>query len=97
MMVLRLLAGWGSVAAFQFFGAAWLGDLANPLLAGLLFAWLLGVIIWLAFGVVHEAEELAHRLGEPYGTLILTLAIVIIEVALIAAVMLGAHARRRPR
>uniref|UniRef100_UPI0038D05756 hypothetical protein n=1 Tax=Belnapia arida TaxID=2804533 RepID=UPI0038D05756 len=41
--------------------------------------------------MVHEAEELAHRLSEPYGTLILTLAIVIIEVALIAAVMLGAQ------
>ena len=64
--------------------------LADPLLAGGLFAWLLGVIIWLAFGVVHEAEELAEMLGEPFGTLILTLAIVIIEVALISAVMLGA-------
>lgn len=48
------------------------------------------MIVWSAFGVVHEAEELAHRLGEPYGTLILTLSIVIIEVALISAVMLGA-------
>ncbi|MBL6458567.1 hypothetical protein JMJ55_24830 [Belnapia sp. T6] len=91
MMVLRLIAGWGSVGAFQIFGAGWLGGLADPMLAALLFAWLLGVIIWLAFGVVHEAEDLAHRLGEPYGTLILTLSIVIIEVALIAAVMLGAQ------
>ncbi len=90
-MVLRLLAGWGSVGAFQLFGGAWLGGLADPWIAALLFAWLLGVIIWLAFGVVHEAEDLAHRLGEPYGTLILTLSIVIIEVALIAAVMLGAQ------
>jgi Ca2+:H+ antiporter len=89
--LLRLLAGWGSVAAFQLFGGAWLGGLADPLPAALLFAWLLGVIVWLAFGVVHEAEELAHRLGEPYGTLILTLSIVVIEVALIAAVMLGAQ------
>jgi Ca2+:H+ antiporter len=88
--MLRLAAGWGSVAAFQVFGPQWLTELADPLFAALLFAWLLGIIIWLAFGVVHEAEELAHRLGEPYGTLILTLSIVIIEVALIAAVMLGA-------
>ncbi|SDD77377.1 calcium:proton antiporter [Belnapia rosea] len=90
-MVLRLVAGWGSVGAFQLFGGGWLGDLSDPLMAGLLFAWLLGVIVWLAFGVVHEAEELAHMLGEPYGTLILTLSIVIIEVALIAAVMLSAQ------
>ena len=87
---LRLAAGWGSVAAFLTFGAGWLHGLADPLLAAGLFAWLLGVIIWLAFGVVHEAEELAEMLGEPFGTLILTLSIVIIEVALISAVMLGA-------
>lgn len=42
-----------------------------------------------AFGVVGEADELAHSLGEPYGTLILTLSIVSIEVILIAAVMMG--------
>jgi Ca2+:H+ antiporter len=54
-----------------------------------LFGWLLGVIVWAAFGVVHEAEELAEALGEPLGTLVLTLSIVIIEVALISAVMLG--------
>ncbi len=64
----------------------------SPLLAGLLFAWLLGVIFWSAFGVVHEAEELAEILGEPFGTLVLTLSIVIIEVALISAVMLGSKA-----
>ncbi|MBK1657450.1 calcium:proton antiporter [Paracraurococcus ruber] len=87
---LRLAAGWGSVAVFLTIGAPWLADLTDPLIAGVLFAWLMGVIIWLAFGVVHEAEELAEMLGEPYGTLILTLSIVIIEVALIAAVMLGA-------
>ena len=39
-----------------------------------------------------EAEHLASLLGEPLGTLVLTLAIVTIEVALIAAVMLGAQA-----
>jgi Ca2+:H+ antiporter len=64
----------------------------SPVLAGLLFAWLLGIILWSASGVVHEAEELAEILGEPFGTLILTLSIVIIEVALISAVMLGAKA-----
>jgi Ca2+:H+ antiporter len=42
-----------------------------------------------AGGVVAQAEALAHRLGDPYGTLVLTLSIVVIEVVLIAAVMLG--------
>ncbi len=88
--MLRLACAWATVAAFLLFGDALLGRLGEPVMAALVFAWLLGVIIWAAFGVVHEAEVLAGRLGEPYGTLILTLSIVIIEVALISAVMLGA-------
>jgi Ca2+:H+ antiporter len=90
--ILRLAAAWGSVAAFFVFGPAWLGDLGHPLWAVGLFLWLFAAILWSAFGVVHEAEELAHRLGEPYGTLILTLSIVIIEVVLVSAVMLSAKA-----
>ncbi|GJE58090.1 calcium:proton antiporter [Methylobacterium trifolii] len=86
----RLVVAWATVAAFAWFGKGWLGDLAQPLWAAGLFAWLIGVILWAAFGVVHEAEELAEMLGEPLGTLVLTLAIVIIEVALISAVMLSA-------
>ncbi|MDQ6434019.1 calcium:proton antiporter [Mesorhizobium sp. LHD-90] len=89
-MILRLVVSWAAVVAFQLFGAQLLGQLGPVVPSLLVFASLLGVIVWSAFGVVHEAEELAHRLGEPFGTLILTLAIVIIEVALISAVMLGA-------
>jgi Ca2+:H+ antiporter len=89
-MIIRLVCAWATVIAFQFFGGSFLGQLGAPLLSALIFVWLLGVIIWAAFGVVHEAEILATRFGEPYGTLILTLSIVIIEVALISAVMLGA-------
>ena len=87
---LRVGIAWATVLAFAWVGKSWLADLSQPLVAGGLFAWLLAVIVWAAFGVVHEAEELAHRLGEPLGTLVLTLAIVIIEVALISAVMLSA-------
>lgn len=89
-MILRLAVAWASVAAFLLGGDAILAHLGSPLPSLLIFVWLLAVIMWAAFGVVHEAEELAHRLGEPYGTLVLTLAIVVIEVALISAVMLGA-------
>lgn len=67
-------------------------DLAKPSsdAMGLLgFLWLFGVMIWGASAVVHHAEALAERLGEPYGTLILTLSVVLIEVALIASVMLS--------
>jgi Ca2+:H+ antiporter len=41
---------------------------------------------------VHHAEVIAHRVGEPFGTLVLALAITIIEVALIVSLMLaGGH------
>jgi Ca2+:H+ antiporter len=89
-MILRLACAWATVAAFLLFGEGLLGQLGSPMASAVIFLWLLGVIIWAAFGVVHEAEILAARLGEPYGTLILTLSIVVIEVALISAVMLGA-------
>ncbi len=86
---LRLGIAWLTVAAFLLGGSALTAG-ASPIVMALVFAWLLGVILWAAFGVVHEAEVLAERLGEPLGTLVLTLSIVIIEVALIAAVMLDA-------
>lgn len=48
---------------------------------------------------VHHAETVAHKLGEPFGTLILALAVTAIEVALIIAIMLagGDGAERVPR
>ncbi|MFM6927289.1 MAG: calcium:proton antiporter [Bdellovibrio sp.] len=89
-MVGRLIVSWATVLFFVLFLSRWLVDLSSPVLLTGLFVWLFGVILWSAFGVVHEAEELASILGEPRGTLVLTLSIVIIEVALVAAVMLGA-------
>jgi Ca2+:H+ antiporter len=85
----RPVFGWLTVAIFLMFGTGWMAQLDNHALALGLFVWLFFAIIWVAFGVVHEAETLAEMLGEPLGTLVLTLSIVIIEVALISAVMLG--------
>ncbi|WP_281648403.1 hypothetical protein [Parendozoicomonas sp. Alg238-R29] len=49
-------------------------------------------MLWSAFGVVKHADSLAEKLGEPFGTLILTLSVISIEVIMISAVMLtGAH------
>lgn len=39
------------------------------------------------FAAVHHAEVVAHRVGEPHGTLVLALAITLIEVALIVSLM----------
>jgi Ca2+:H+ antiporter len=41
------------------------------------------------FAAVHHAEVIAHRTGEPHGTLVLSVAVTVIEVALITSVMLG--------
>ena len=82
---------WATVIAFMLFGKLWLGEPGSMLKSAALFLWLFAVIIWCAFGVVGEADHLAELLGEPLGTLVLTLSIVIIEVALISAMMLSAH------
>jgi len=55
------------------------------------FALLIGaVLIGAVFAAVHHAEVVAHRVGEPFGTLVLAVAITVIEVALIVAVMVSA-------
>ena len=47
------------------------------------FAVLLAIIIFAATGVVHHAEALAKIFGEPYGTLLLTMTAVIVEVVML--------------
>jgi Ca2+:H+ antiporter len=61
-----------------------------PSAAGWLFAAVLLVVLFgTVFAAVHHAEMIAERIGEPFGTLLLTLAVTIIEVALISTIMLG--------
>ena len=92
-MIGRLATAWSTVVLFFLFGDSWLVHPSSALRAGLLFLWLLSVIVWCAFGVVEEADHFAELLGEPLGTLVLTLSIVVIEVALIGAVVvLGSDA-----
>src|SRR4030095_346124 len=70
-------------------GKAWLAELSNAAWVIFLFLWLFGAILISAFGVVRHADCLAIKLGEPYGTLILTLAVVGMEVMMVAALMLA--------
>lgn len=49
---------------------------------------LIGVIILVSLRVAHHAEVLAEKVGEPYGTMILTLSAVLVEVVILA-IMLG--------
>ena len=50
-------------------------------------ALLSGVVLLLATRVAHHADELALKLGEPYGTLILTGSAIVVELALIVGTM----------
>ncbi|KZM48294.1 calcium:proton antiporter [Labrenzia sp. OB1] len=87
-----------SLVAFLLFAAFTLvGDSLKPETVGVgVSLILLGVIfasvLWCAFSVVRHAGCLATIFGEPFGTLILTLAVIGIEVALIVAIMLSGDA-----
>jgi len=56
----------------------------NALMASICLLTLAGTVVC----AVHHAEVVAHRVGEPFGTLVLDLAVTIIEVALIVSIML---------
>jgi len=46
------------------------------------------IMLGAVFAAVHHADVIAHRVGEPFGTLVLTLAVTVIEVALIESIVL---------
>ena len=50
---------------------------------------LLAVLVGSVFAAVHHAEVIAHRVGEPFGALVLAIAVTVIEVALIVSLMLA--------
>ena len=52
------------------------------------------ILIATVFAAVYHAEVVAHRTGEPFGTLVLAVAVTVIEVALIVSVMLAAPAEK---
>ena len=69
-------------------------DVTHPFGLAVIFLWLFAVILWSAISVVRHADSLAIKFGEPYGTLILTLAAISIEVMMISAAML--HGANNP-
>ncbi|HKY94435.1 MAG TPA: hypothetical protein VJL84_03975, partial [Kiloniellales bacterium] len=85
-----LLAGYATVAVFELSHDAMFG--AGGWVQVLLFLWLFVVMLWCVRSAVRHADGLAERLGEPFGTLILTLSVIVIEVSLISAVMLSGDA-----
>jgi len=49
-------------------------------------------LVLTVFAAVYHAEVVARRVGEPFGTLVLAVAVTVIEVALIVSVMVGSAA-----
>jgi Ca2+:H+ antiporter len=83
-----------TTALFYLFSDALVANLTPDLRTVALFLWLFGTMLWCALGVVRHADCLAELLGEPYGTLILTLSVTVIEVSLISSIML--HGANEP-
>jgi Ca2+:H+ antiporter len=73
-------------------------SLATTLSAPIIALAVAGLLVAVS-SAVHHAEVVAHRLGEPYGTLVLALAVTVIEAALVLSIMLagGADAYTVPR
>ncbi|WP_179402020.1 calcium:proton antiporter [Burkholderia guangdongensis] len=76
---------WAPLAAWLVLGLSRVAPVEGVVIA-LFAAALAGAV----FAAVHHAEVVAHRVGEPFGTLVLAIAVTVIEVALIVSVMLSA-------
>jgi Ca2+:H+ antiporter len=75
---------------------AWLILLLTAFLGvgGLIDAVAVVALLGTVFAAVYHAEVVAHRVGEPFGTLVLALAVTVIETALIVSVMVAAPAEK---
>jgi Ca2+:H+ antiporter len=75
---------------------AWVVLLSTPFagIGGLMAAAAGASLVATVFAAVYHAEVVAHRTGEPFGTLVLAVAVTVIEVALIVSVMIAAPAEK---
>ena len=89
-----LIIGVVTAGIFLWFGSRLVENLEHPGAMGVVFVWLFAAVLWSAISVVRHADCLAIKCGEPYGTLILTLSAITIEVMMISAAML--HGKNNP-
>ncbi len=89
-----LIIGLGSAATFLLLGSWVVENVGHPVALAVTFVWLFVAVLWSAISVVRHADCLAIKCGEPYGTLILTLSAITIEVMMISAAML--HGANNP-
>jgi len=68
---------------------AWIFYLLAPVGDSLLFNFLaIAVLIAGVLSAVHHAEVVAHKVGEPFGTIILAIAVTVLEASIIVSLML---------
>jgi Ca2+:H+ antiporter len=89
-----LIFGVLTAAIFLWAGSALIEIIGHPIAMIVVFLWLFAVILWSAVSVVRHADCLAVKWGEPYGTLVLTLSAISVEVVMISAAML--HGENNP-
>ena len=65
----------------------------NRSLGGLIAVLVALVLVAAVLAAVHHAEVVAHKVGEPYGSLVLAVSVTVIEVALIVALMASGGAK----
>jgi Ca2+:H+ antiporter len=91
---LALIFGVVTATIFLWAGSALIEIIGHPVALIVVFLWLFAAILWSAISVVRHADCLAVKWGEPYGTLVLTLSAIAIEVVMISAAML--HGQNNP-
>src|SRR4051812_25144225 len=89
-----LVAGatYATLAVLHTIGHDWLQQLDNYLRTSLLFVWFVLLTLASAMRVMYHSETLAEMLGEPFGTLVLTLSAIAVETSLIVVIMLSGAA-----
>jgi len=86
--------GLATVAIFFGTGNRLVEIVGHPVGLLVVFFWLFAVILWSAVSVARHADCLAIKWGEPYGTLVLTLSAITIEVVMVSTAML--HGENNP-
>ncbi|MGV2990220.1 calcium:proton antiporter [Vibrio sp. E150_011] len=86
------LLGLLTVVLFKFGGESVLQSQMSSPVGLLLTVGLFVVVMAAIFAVVRHSDALAIKLGDPYGTLILTLSVILLEVVMISSVMLTGDA-----
>lgn len=85
-MKLKKLLHWSVIAPIL----SWVIYFITPNSDNTLVLLLCGVFLMLSvFSAVHHSEVIAHKVGEPFGTIVLAISITVIEVALIISLMIA--------